>query len=538
MQTTEQTDALHGAEPAETTTGRVTGWAAALAGVIAAAVALATAEVVSPLLGVALSPVLSIGNRVIDAAPPPLKDLAIDLFGTADKPVLIGGILLTVALVAAGIGLLAARRRMLGILGVGVLAAAGFVAGLTDVQIDFVGALVPNLLAFVAGSAALLWLLRDAQPKHAGDGADGADEVGVDRRGLLRTGGVLAVLAAGGAWFGSFLSARNSSAAAREEIALPAPAEPATDVPAGASPDVAGLDPYITPNAEFYRIDTALSPPQVDVESWSVRITGMVDNPIELTYADLQSRPLVEKLVTLACVSNEVGGELVDNARWLGVPLQELLDEAGVQDGASQVVGRSVDGFTAGFPTAVVDGRGAMVAIGMNGEPLPVEHGFPARLVVPGLYGYVSATKWLSEIELTTLEAFDAYWIPRGWAKEGPIKTQSKIDVPRTQATVDRGTVAVAGTAWAPTRGIQRVEVRVDQGRWQEAELAAPVTDDTWRQWVYRWDTTGVEPGSHTLFVRATDGTGETQTEEVAPPRPDGASGYHEIQVTVSDGQA
>ena len=532
MQTTDDTRAAYAA-PGPDRSG-LAWWAAALAGVIAAAVALATAELTAAFLDDARSPIVSIGDRIVDAAPPALKDLAIRMFGTNDKLVLIISVLVVVALVAAGIGVLAARRRILGVVGVALLATAGFFAAITDPRVGVVGALVPNLLAFLAGTAALLWLLR-AGTAHEDE------RTAVDRRALLQQGGLLALLAVGGGWLGNWLSTRGEAAAARQEVALPDPAEAAQAVPDGAHPDVQELDPYVTPNPEFYRIDTALTPPQVDPTTWSLRVTGMVDRELQFSYADLQSRPLMEKLVTIACVSNEVGGELVDNAAWLGVPLREILDEAGVQDGATQVVGRSVDGFTAGFPTDVVDGRGCMIAIGMNGEPLPVEHGFPARLIVPGLYGYVSATKWLSEIELTTLEAFDAYWIPRGWAKEGPIKTQSRIDVPRTDggpATVGRGEVAVAGVAWAPTRGIERVEVRVDDGQWNEVDLGAPVSDDTWRQWVWRWDASGVSPGRHTLTVRATDGTGETQTSEVAPPRPDGASGYHSIQVTVSDSQA
>ena len=257
----------------------------------------------------------------------------------------------------------------------------------------------------------------------------------------------------------------------------------------------------------------------------------MVDNEIELTFADILERTQVEEIVTLSCVSNEVGGDLVGNARWQGVLLADLLAEAGPQEGAEQVVGISVDGFTAGFPLEVaMDGRPAMIAIGMNGEPLPVVHGFPARLVVPGLYGYVSATKWLSEIRLTTWDGFDGYWIPRGWGKEGPIKTQSRIDVPRSGASLTAGPNAIAGVAWAPTRGIERVEVQVDDGEWQEARLGEETTDNSWRQWVVEWDA---PVGDHEIRVRATDGNGDTQTEDIAPPAPDGATGWHDITVTV-----
>jgi DMSO/TMAO reductase YedYZ molybdopterin-dependent catalytic subunit len=302
-------------------------------------------------------------------------------------------------------------------------------------------------------------------------------------------------------------------------------------VPAAAQLDVAGLDPVVTPNDRFYRIDTALQVPRVDAASWRLRVTGMVDRPLELSLDDLLAREVVEADVTLACVSNEVGGRLVGNARWRGVRLDDLLAEAGVRPGATQVVGRSVDGFTAGFPTATLDGRDVLVAVGMNGAPLPFEHGFPARLVVPGLYGYVSATKWLAEIELTTLEALDGYWIPRGWAKEAPIKTASRIDVPRPGSDVAPGPTPIAGVAWAPTRGIDRVEVAVDDGPWQAARLAAAIGPDSWRQWVLDWDAT---PGEHSLRVRATDGTGATQTEQRADPVPDGASGWHTVTVRVT----
>ena len=246
----------------------------------------------------------------------------------------------------------------------------------------------------------------------------------------------------------------------------------------------------------------------------------MVNRPFEVDFLELIDMPMVERHITIACVSNEVGGDLIGTAKWLGVPLPVLLERAGVQPGATQIVGRSADGFTVGFPTEVaLDGRDALVAVGMNGEPLPFEHGFPARLIVAGLYGYVSATKWLTEVELATWDGFDAYWVPRGWSKEAPIKTQSRIDVPVDGSTIRPGQQAIAGVAWAPTRGISGVEVRVDGGRWQPAELAAELADTTWRQWRMPWEATS---GTHSIMVRATDGTGETQTDEVAPPAPDG----------------
>jgi len=314
-------------------------------------------------------------------------------------------------------------------------------------------------------------------------------------------------------------------------VRLRTPAQRASPPPPGAELDIDGLTPLYVPNEDFYRIDTALFAPQVDPADWSLRITGRVDRPLRLSYADLLALPQIEADITLSCVSNEVGGDLVGNARWQGVPLAALLQRVGVQEGADQLVGRSVDGFTAGFPTTLaLTSPGAMVAVGMNGEPLPALHGFPARLVIPGLYGYISATKWLTGIELTTRDEVDGYWIGRGWAKDAPIKTQSRIDVPGVGATVSAGSVAVAGIAWAPIRGIEAVEIRVDDGPWAPARLADALGVACWRQWVYSWDAT---PGEHRLAVRATDGEGATQTDERADVVPDGATGHHTISVTV-----
>jgi DMSO/TMAO reductase YedYZ molybdopterin-dependent catalytic subunit len=322
-------------------------------------------------------------------------------------------------------------------------------------------------------------------------------------------------------------------AAAREAVALPAPAAPAS-AGTGQGFVLPGLSPYITPNEDFYRIDTALTVPQVDVGRWRLDVRGLVERPFSISFDDLLAMDAVEETVTLQCVSNEVGGDLVGNAVWQGVPLADLLERAGVASGATQVVGRSVDRWTAGFPTELVgDGRVAMVAYAMNGEPLPLRHGFPARLVVSGLYGYVSATKWLREIELTTWEGFDGYWVPRGWAKEGPIKTASRIDTPRAGTTLAAGRVAVAGVALAPTRGISAVEVQVDDEAWRPSRLADAATEHTWVQWVLEWDAT---PGDHVLRVRATDGTGAIQTEDIRPPQPDGATGWHTRRVRVEAG--
>jgi DMSO/TMAO reductase YedYZ molybdopterin-dependent catalytic subunit len=345
-----------------------------------------------------------------------------------------------------------------------------------------------------------------------------------DRRRFMLVAGGAAGLAALAAVAGRELRSTRSVNEARTQVKLPAPTS-SVPVPAAQPFDVPGLSSYVTPSGEFYRIDTALLVPLVDVTSWQLSVKGMVDRPFSLGFDELTGMGVIDAPVTLACVSNEVGGDLVGNAVWRGVPLRALLDRAGVHPEATQIVGRSVDGFTVGLPTATgLDGRTAMVAVGMNGEALPISHGFPARLVVAGLYGYVSATKWLTEIELTRLEDFDAYWIPRGWSKEGPIKTESRIDVPTDGAKLPAGTRTIAGVAWAPSRGISRVEVQIDGGAWRDAELGRVASANTWVQWIYRWDSA---PGRHQIRVRATDGTGAVQTAERRPPAPDGASGYH-----------
>ena len=282
----------------------------------------------------------------------------------------------------------------------------------------------------------------------------------------------------------------------------------------------------------IYRIDTALIVPQVSTDGWRLRVHGMVDREVELDFAQLLGRPMVERDVTLTCVSNEVGGNLAGNARWLGAPLAALLEEVGVDPRADMILSRSKDGMTIGTPTAVVmDGRDAMLAVGMNGQPLPAEHGFPVRMVVPGLYGYVSATKWLVDLELTRFDRETPYWVERGWVPKAPIRTASRIDTPRSFTDLKTGRVAVAGVAWAQHRGIAKVEVRVDGGSWAQARLAEVPSADTWRQWVWEWAAT---PGRHVLEVRATDADGVTQPGRQQMPFPSGATGWHAVEVSVS----
>ena len=512
--------------------------AAALSGVAATGVALGVAELAAGLLDGTRSLVLAVGDAVIDAVPGWLERAAIATLGTADKPVLILGVLVVSALVGAALGLLGRRRFVLAALGLSAFAALGVAASLTDARNTVWASVLVGVLGAGAGVAALGLLLRAATPTpaeiaaHRAQGDEPAPtSSGFGRRSFLRLLAGAAVVAATATVAGRWLTSAERVNELRAALRLPRPERSAPPVPPDADLAIAGLTPLFIANDEFFRIDTALTVPQVDPAGWSLQISGMVDRPYTLTYDDLLAMPQIEADITLACVSNEVGGELVGNARWQGVRLQDLLDRAGVQAGADQVLGRSVDGFTAGFPTVTALGVGdAMVAVGMNGEPLPAVHGFPARLVVPGLYGYVSATKWLSAIELTTFADEAGYWIPRGWAREGPIKTQSRIDVPRRSSPVTAGTQAIAGVAWAPTRGIARVELSIDDGPWVEARLAAALNLDTWRQWVYEWEAI---PGRHTITVRASDGTGETQTDERTPVAPDGASGHHTIEVLV-----
>jgi DMSO/TMAO reductase YedYZ molybdopterin-dependent catalytic subunit len=508
-----------------TTMDAMRGTKPAVAGLLAAGLALAVSELVAGVTGVP-SLIVTVGNLVVDTAPPAVEDFAIGTFGVYDKLALFVGMLVVAGVAGAVLGMAAARTFGIGVAGFLAFGLLAVLAAVRDPQTPAVPALAAALVAAGAGIGALAYLLRAAAP-----GLDPA-ETRASRRAFLQAVAGVAAVAAVATTTGRFLVEQGRAIVrGREEVVLPEASEAAPGPPGDAALEVEGLDPLITPNEDFYRIDTALVVPRVDVEGWSLEVTGMVDQPYRLTFEELLAMPMVERYVTLACVSNEVGGHLVGNALWLGVPLRDVLGRAGVQVGATQIVGRAVDGFTVGFPTeAAFDGRVALVAVGMNGEPLPYAHGFPARLVVSGLYGYVSATKWLEQIELTTLEAFDAYWIPRGWAKQAPIKTQSRIDVPAFGSSLQAGPQSIAGVAWAPNRGIARVEVQVDEGPWQEAGLSQPLTEDAWVQWVFEWQA---PPGGHVLRVRATDGTGQTQTEERVPPRPDGATGYHTISVEV-----
>jgi DMSO/TMAO reductase YedYZ molybdopterin-dependent catalytic subunit len=499
----------------------------AVAGALAAAGALATGELVSSVLPDTPSLVGSVGDAFIDGPGKTIAKPAIELLGTADKPALVVGIVVVALVLGAVAGVSSARRPGAGPLAFGVAGVAGAAAAMTDPVAGTPWAALAALAAAGAG-VVLLRSLAGAVTEP-----DSALVAAPTRRSFVVMAGAtgVAALAAGAAAPALRRSGRGERA--RAAVSLPPARPPAGGATSTVSPgfDVPGLSPYLTPNDRFYRIDTALVTPQIDPADWSLAVTGMVDNPFTLRFDELLALEMTTETVTIACVSNDVGGKLVGNADWQGVPLRSLLERAGVQDGAQQLVGRSVDGFTVGFPVGLaLDGRTAMVAVGMNGEPLPVDHGFPARLIVEGVYGYVSATKWLTELELTTWDGFDAYWIPRGWAKQAPVKTQSRIDVPTSRTALSPGAVAVAGVAWAPGRGISRVEVQVDDGEWRDADLGPAASDATWRQWRYRWDAT---EGEHELRVRATDGAGEAQTGERRPAAPDGATGWHTRRVRV-----
>ncbi len=640
-----------------------------LLGVVATGSALAISELMAGLFRTAPSLVLTIGQRFIDITPSWLEDWAISTFGTNDKAVLIGGIVVVALIIGGLLGLLARHRPGIASAGFIPFGLVGYFVGITDPQAGVGLTIVTAALATSTGISTLRGLKRLLEAAPAPD----SDRSLTPRRAFLAASAGAVVLAAAEVALGRYFKGRSRMAlSGRESVVLPTPVEsPATTISATTLPssttmapttvpssetvpaettdqaaaaettipaettttqtttpetattqaattettaaaettttqatasettttqaattettaaaettttqatasettttqaaaaettttvpettttqatvpettttvpettttvaaqttdpsDIAGLSTWVTPNSEFYVIDTALSIPQVDLETWRLSFTGEVRNPFSISYEELLAMPMVERYVTLCCVSNPVGGGLVGNAKWLGVPLRNLVDQADVRSGGTQLIGRSVDRFTVGFPTsAVYDGREALLAVGMNGEALPYKHGFPARLVVSGLYGYVSATKWLSEIEFAGWNSFDAYWIPRGWSKEGPIKTQSRIDTPKS-GRIQAGPSHIAGVAWAQNRGIEKVEVRVDDEPWREAILPDEVTIDSWRQWFVDHEFT---PGSHRIAVRATDSTGRTQTASVQGSRPDGATGYHQILV-------
>ena len=581
--------------------------AGGLAGLLAGAAAVAVSEALAGLLTGVTSPLLAVGNRAVDATPRPLKEFAIVQFGSNDKPVLIGGVITTVALLAMLAGAIGVRRPRVALGIFLALSVVAIAATTTDrsASAGVLARLLPALALVVVGSTALLLLLRtlrtpsrsrsdgsgsasgaptgtggsaaasrrvvpsaeaevldSSSPVHRTDhrtdhrtgdvetiengkprllirdllppSVEGDDlPSGFDRRGFLQAAvAVGAVAAVGGGVRQAF--GGSTAASERAAIKLPSAGSASPALVRGTSLDVPGISPFLTPNKDFYRVDTALSVPDVPIDGYTLRIHGMVDHELHLTYQDLLRRRLVERRITLTCVSNPVGGKYLGNAVWLGVPIRELLAEAGVKAGADAVKSTSADNMTIGTPVQALQDpkRDALIAIGMNGEPLPVKHGFPVRMVVPGLYGYVSATKWLIDLEVTRFADFKAYWSTRGYSVKAPIKTSSRIDVPRSFARVKAGQpVPVAGVAWSQDRGVRSVEVRVDGGAWQRAKLADQDSIDTWRQWVWMWTP---KAGDHTLEVRATDDTGYAQTDKRVPIAPNGSTGWHSVNVTAA----
>ncbi|GAA1706258.1 molybdopterin-dependent oxidoreductase [Microbacterium sediminicola] len=499
---------------------------AAVAGLIAAGTLLAVSELAALPLAGAASPLLAAGSFVVDIVPRPLKEFAITTFGTADKPVLLASLGVAAGVAAALIGILARHTLRWALV---LLGAVGLVVTVLVVTRAGAGPLdaIPTALGTIAAAIVLAVLIRRLRPREGS-----TTEQGVDRRGFFLIAGAAAagavIVGVGARALSSVLT---SVRAAREALRIPSPRTTVT-VPAGAEFDIPGLTPLFTSNADFYRVDTALSVPEIDPGTWRLRIDGLVDRTIELDLDDLFSMGLDEYAITLTCVSNEVGGNLVGNATWLGVPVRDVLRMAGPQSGADMLLSRSVDGYTASTPLSAVtdDGIDAILAVAMNGEPLPLEHGFPVRMVVPGLYGYVSATKWLTGLTVTTFADDEAYWTPRGYSARAPMKFSSRVDTPKIGSPVPAGTVPIAGVAWAQTVGIERVEVQIDDGPWQHARLSQAVNNDTWVQWMLPWEAT---PGTHYLTVRAVNRDGEMQIEEPAPIAPNGSSGWQRTLVTV-----
>lgn len=502
-------------------------------GVLATLVAVALAHLVAGLTDPAASPVLAVGSQVIDLTPTPMKEWAIQQFGSNDKPILIGSVFAGVLVLAAVAGVLARRRFALGAGLLVVLVALAAGATINRPQFEALD-LLPSVVAAITGVAALWFLDRTFQRRPATHDAMAEatePERGASRRGVLIATGALALAAAvvGGA--GEWIARVRTRIS---DVDLPAAAEPAPPLPQGIEGKVPGVSPFQTPNNDFYRVDTRLTLPVIDLDDWTLTIDGDVDQEVTFTFDEILEMPLVERDITLTCVSNDVGGRYVGAARWLGVPLKDLLDRAGIDSTkADQIFSTDVEGMTISTPLDLAtDGREALLAVGMNGEPLPLEHGFPARMVIPGLYGFISATKWITKMTLTTYAEQDAYWTKKDWATDAPIKISSRIDTPKSLSTIDPGQTFIGGVAWAQARGgVAKVEVRVDGGAWQEATLGPDGGNDYWRQWYLPWDAPS---GQHSLAVRAISGDGETQTAVRATPFPEGSSGVQETRVTVS----
>ncbi len=510
-------------------------WPHALGGVLATLAGVGVGHLVAAWVEPAASPVVAVGSSVIDATPTPVKEWAVSTFGTADKPILIGSVMVVTLLVAAAAGLVARRFRSAGLaILIGLVALAGIGGVMRPAAGTF--AFVPALVTAAVGIIAASWLWRLADGMEGDANADEEIALGTprskgpDRRAfVLGAAGTGAVAATAGAVGQSVVGSPSATSAA---LSLPTPTNTLPALPAGLETTVRGVAPFVTPTKDFYRIDTALIVPKVSIDDWSLTIDGEVDEPFELTWAELVAMPMIEADITLCCVSNEVGGPYISAGRWLGVRTRDLLERAKVRSGADQILSTSTDGMTISTPVqALTDDREALVAVALDGKPLPREHGFPARLVTPGLYGFVGATKWLTRMTATTYAAEEAYWTQRGWATESSVLTQSRIDTPIGFSNYSAGRVVIGGVAWAQGRGIRGVEVRVDDGPWERATLGPDAGIDYWRQWYHPWQATS---GRHTLSCRATDLTGATQPETRADPFPRGATGWHNIVVNIA----
>ncbi|MGX5696827.1 molybdopterin-dependent oxidoreductase [Agromyces soli] len=507
---------------------------AAVAGVASVVAGLGVGEFAAALIAPQSGPLVAVGSLLVDLAPPWAKDAAIALFGTGDKAALVTGIVIVLALAAAGAGLLELARPPWGRVLLGAIGIVGVAAAMSRANAPMLAFVPPAIAAAVAIVALGVLMSRmpraDAAAEAEASASPARPELPGRRAFLAWAGGtaLLGVLAAAGG--AAMQAGGRAMVALRSAVRLPAPTA-TVSVPASAEYGVPGLAPLVTPNNGFYRIDTALAVPRVDPADWKLRIHGMVEHEFELSWDELLALPLSESATTLTCVSNEVGGGLIGNAVWLGTPIRDLLARARPLADADMVLSRSVDGFTASTPIEVLrDDRNAILAVGMNGVPLPLDHGFPVRMVVPGLYGYVSATKWVAELEVTRFDEASAYWTDRGWSERGPIKLSSRIDVPRAGRPLAAGAVTVAGVAWHQHTGVSGVEVQVDDGPWRAAELATAMSVDTWVQWRFAWDAAA---GDHTLRVRAIGADGEVQTAKERPVVPDGATGLHEVHVSV-----
>ena len=510
----------------------------AVSGLLAALTGMAVGHLVAALVNPAASPVLSVGSTVIDATPTPVKEWAVQNFGTNDKPILLGSVGLVTALAAMAIGLVARKRpSVAGVLVVLLAGLAGLAAmlrptaGPVDILPAFAAAVVGVVVLFgllrLLGGGTAAATVKESPLDHTAQAPGVATATG-RRNFLIGAAGATVGAAAVGA-LGQKLAVAPSLPSS---VSLPTPQNTAAELPAGLETKVKGISAFSTPIKDFYRVDTALVIPRVDVKTWKLEIDGDVDKPFSITFDELLKMPMIEKHITLNCVSNEVGGPYISSTLWQGVRIKDLLERAGVKDGVEQILSESTDGMTISTPIeALTDDRDAIIAVAMNGEPLPARHGFPARMVTPGLYGFVGATKWVTKLTATTYAKDKAYWTKRDWLIDGTVKTQARIDTPRGLATYKPGKIAIGGVAWAQRRGIKEVEVRVDDGPWQKATLGPDGGTDYWRQWFWEWDA---KTGRHDLTVRATDGTGEVQTEKRADPFPGGASGYHSIVVLVS----